>query len=68
MKLGTWPDSLLKKFLRVSATPEMHLGGRHLEFKMATCFHVKPVKLDIIFAINFSLKLVKVSILTIKHL
>ena len=38
MKLCTWPDQELSKFLRVSAKPEMHLDGRHLEFQNGDLF------------------------------
>ena len=68
MKLDTWPDKQLTKFLRVSATPKMHHDGRHLEFQNGDRFSCKTCLAGYHFAINFSLKLVEVSTLTIKHL
>ena len=46
----------------------MHLDGRHLVFQNSDLFSCKACCVGYHFAINFSLKLVEVFILTIEHL
>ena len=48
--------------------PEVHLDGRPLEFQNGDLFSCKVCLAGYHLAINFSLKLVEVSILTTKHL
>ena len=59
---------VINTIFRVSAKPEMHHGGRNLEFQNGDLFTCKTCLAWYYFAINFSLKLAEVSILTIKHL
>ena len=46
----------------------MHIDGRHLEFQNGDLFSRKACWAGYHFAMNFSLKLVEVCILTIEHL